>query len=122
MKALINLSKNKSYIKTQFLTNHSFSTTFKRYKESNLKGYINHFRKNAHKYANVNPLNSQNQKCEEFSADFWELAQTEKLEEFPFDHTSAFNSSLLNSATTIQDLEAYLSKAYLNGVIYLMII
>lgn len=87
-------------------------------RESNLKGYINYFRSNSYKHANIDPLGiaPQIQKpTEEFNLDHWGLGQTEKIEEFPLDNTHSFNENLINKNITIMDLEEYLKKLYLKS-------
>ena len=68
--------------------------------ESNLKGYINTFRKKSHKYSHVNPLKNKKdiKLSSEFDPSFWGIGKTEKLEEFPIDNSHVFNKNLLESA------------------------
>jgi 2-oxoglutarate dehydrogenase complex dehydrogenase (E1) component-like enzyme len=98
------------------LTKFSFSKNT-RPKESNLKGYIINFRKHAHKYANLDPLDIiKVPKSESLSPEFWELSQIEKIEDFPIDESSAFNNNLVENNITVEELDQYLTKTYLNGV------
>lgn len=53
---------------------------------------------------------------ENFQPHAWELGELEKLEEFPIDNSSTFNPTLLDSNTTISDLQKYLNKLYLSSV------
>lgn len=87
------------------------------FNENNLKGYINYFRKNSHKYASIDPLiiNSKKQ-SNGFSPEYWGLSELEKIEDFPLDESSTYTDEITNNLTTVQDLESFLKKLYLSNV------
>ena len=109
--------KEKKNIFTQNFINFSKKDEIENFKETNLKGYINYIRKHSHKYALTDPLNLKfEKKTDKLNADFWELGQIEKLDEFPIDTSYTFNETLLKQET-ILDLENHLHSNYLKNVI-----
>jgi len=120
---------NSFVISNSFTNNIIFQTYFKcfsiknprniqgPYKENNLKGYINFVRKNAHKYANLDPLNINTfQKANTLLPHYWGLSEIEKIEDFPLDESATFTKEIAENLNTIQDLEQFLNKNYLSKV------
>lgn len=88
------------------------------FKETNLKGYINYYRKHSYKFASIDPLGIGNKKpSEEFDPEFWELDKLDKVENFPHDTSETFTESVKNIAS-IDELESHLKNMYMNNVIY----
>jgi probable 2-oxoglutarate dehydrogenase E1 component DHKTD1 len=112
---MLNSFKNNSILKQNLLKFKSVYNFSTQYKESNLKGYINYFRKNSHKYAKIDPLDFNPRIPKpEFSAETWQLSEIEKIEDYPHDSSTAFTNTLINKNTTVSDLESYLNKLYLS--------
>ncbi len=83
--------------------------------ESELKSYVSFFRKNAHKYSKLDPLNLTNkQPTHEFYPDYWEISELEKIENFPIDYTFSEKIAKLD---TVLDLSEFLFKSYLSSVL-----
>ena len=115
-KKCFSLNKNKTYFCKNIIKNFSQNSAPEILKETNLKGYINYFRKHSFKYANTDPLNlKEKEKNDKFQPDHWELSEIEKLEEFPVDNSYSFNEQLLENATVLE-LKEYLHNIYLKNV------
>lgn len=103
----------------KFSANGDYSTRriFGPFKENNLKGYINYFRKHSHKYANINPLIINPQKIPDaFSAEYWGLSQVQKIEDFALDETFTYTNDITHNLQNIKDLENFLKKMYLLNI------
>lgn len=82
-------------------------------KESELKSFIQYYRKNAHKFSCVNPIEEKAQEPKEFSPGFWSISDLEKIENFPLDYTFG---STIEDLDTVHDLKDFLNKVYLQNV------
>lgn len=109
-------AQSKSLFKSKICKPFSKKDEIENFKETNLKGYINYIRKHSHKFAKVDPLDLKvANRGHQFNADFWELSQIEKLDEFPVDTSYTFTESILSQGT-IMDLENHLHSNYLSNV------
>jgi probable 2-oxoglutarate dehydrogenase E1 component DHKTD1 len=110
------LNKLDSLIYFNNFITRSFSE-IKLVKESNLKGFIHHVRKNAFKFSQIDPLKLNKIKIpEEFRSDFWGISQLDQIESFPIDNTYNFNETLLKHNSAVYELEQYLNRLYLNNI------
>jgi 2-oxoglutarate dehydrogenase complex dehydrogenase (E1) component-like enzyme len=105
-------------IKQNFSTNLNFNTRKLQgpYNENNLKGFINYFRKNSHKFANIDPLGMKSTETTfHFLPEFWGLSELEKIEDFPLDESSTYTNEIINELITIKDLHVFLNRNYLSS-------
>jgi 2-oxoglutarate dehydrogenase complex dehydrogenase (E1) component-like enzyme len=122
-----NLQKQKkeNFKNIQFnIQNYEFSTNlnlnFRKiqgpYNENNLKGFINYYRKNSHKFSNTDPLGIKNTETSlNFLPEFWGLSELEKIEDFPLDESSTYTNEIINELNTIKDLHEFLKRNYLSS-------
>ena len=88
--------------------------------DNNLKAYVDYFRSKSHKYANIYPLNIRSDKpSNHFTLSKWGLSEIEKIDEFPLD--DYLIDSNISNLNTIKELENFLTKIYMNKVIFLFI-